>query len=168
MHKLIDYTGESVAESELLVRLLCSPLYYNEATNQVNPDAFDLRLLGPQRDKKEQYVSLIRREKCIDEDDFCSALEVGYDIWDKKTWEDNSYYGYGTFVCKDALSVNDIIEIWPLAKSKEHHVGMFYAKSSDEYYEGPLPKDDPEILEMLVDLSDLIADTIEKAPERYQ
>lgn len=166
MHKQIDYTGEGVLGSELLVRLLCSPLYYNTTTNQVNPDVFDLRMLGPKRDNKETYVSLIRKEKCIDEAEFYSVLEVGYDIWDKKSWENNSYYGYGTFVCQDALSVKDIIEIWPLVRSKEHHVGLFYAKSNDEYYEGPLPKDDPEILEMLVDLSDLIANSIEKAPER--
>lgn len=69
-------------------------------------------------------------------------------------------------MCQDALSVNEIIEIWPLVQSKEHHVGLFYARRSDEYYAGPLSKDDPEILEMLVYLSDLIASSIEKAHER--
>ena len=164
-YKKIDKTAEAIGGGECLIRLLCTPLYYDEMTHQVNPDAFDLRLLGKNQEQKEYFVSLFRKGKFADEDSFLSALHVGYDIWDKKPWETNSFFGYGTFVCQDALDVNSMIEIWPLLGS-DVHIGMFYAKSDDEYYSGPLPKDNPEILEMLTDLADLITDTVEKAPEK--
>ena len=165
-HKEIDASAGCVGGTVSLIRLLCTPLYYNETTRQVNPDAFDLRLMGKNHDQKEPYVSLIRRDMFDDEEGFLSALQVGYAIWDNKPWETNKYYGYGTFVCQEALAVNDMIEVWPLLQSKEHHVGMFYAKSDDEYYSGPLPKDNPEILEMLSDLADLISGTIETVSEK--
>lgn len=165
-HKEIDTSTGCVDGTVSLIRLLCTPLYYNEMTRQVNPDAFDLRLTGKNHDQKETFVSLIRRDKFDDDESFLSALEVGYVIWDKKPWETNRYYGYGTFVCQEALAVNDMIEIWPLLQSKEYHVGMFYAKSDDEYYSGPLPKDNPDILEMLSDLADLISDTVVTTSEK--
>lgn len=165
-HKKIDSTAECVVGTEALVRLLCTPLYYNEKTHQVSPDTFDLRLMGKNQDQKEDFVSLFRRNKLDSEESFHSALQVGYSVWDNKSWETNSYYGYGTFFCQEALIINDMIEIWPLVQSKDYHIGMFYAKSDEEYYSGPLPKDNPVILEMLSDLADLIAESVEKAPKK--
>ncbi|MCQ2082450.1 MAG: hypothetical protein MJZ11_12400 [Lachnospiraceae bacterium] len=141
-----------ICSEESLIRLLCSPWYYDENKKCVNPDAFDLRVL---QSGLEEFVSLGRFTGFENETDIKEFLfGLGPKIWKKDN--SNSYWGYGTFKCGDALEVNDKIEIHPLQNSKSHHVGMFYKKSDNEYYRGPLPKDDIEILEMLSDLADLL------------
>ena len=54
--KKIDYSAESIADDEVIMRLLCSPLYYDETTGQVNIDAFDLRMMGRLQDQPEHFA----------------------------------------------------------------------------------------------------------------
>lgn len=70
----IDYDADKIGSEETLIRLLCSPLYYNEQTKQVNIDAFDLRMIGK---RPESYVSLGRKSKFIDEDKKKNFLKRG-------------------------------------------------------------------------------------------
>ena len=164
--KAIDYTAGSINDDEKLIRLLCSPLQYDKTTHQVSVDAFDLRLLGKNGDNPEPYTSLIRCKCFSKEEDLVKYLYLGYRIWDDKPSETNTYYGYATFLCADARAVSPIIEIWPLKGDKPVHIGMFFVQDEYRYYKGPLPKSDPVILEMLGDLSELIADSIIEAPVR--
>ncbi len=164
--KKIDPQGTPVGEDEVLIRLLCSPLQYDKETKQVSIDAFDLRMMGKNHDNPEHYASLGRRSAFADEEDeFQEYLQKGYSIWNDKEWEENEYYGYGTFRCKDALDVSNMVEIHPL-KGAAQHIGMYYEKNEDEYYKGPLPKENLEVFEMLSDLADLINDTVVVAPAR--
>ena len=163
--KKIAPQGVPVEDDELLIRLLCSPLQYDKETQQVSIDAFDLRMMGKNLDNPEHYASLGRRSAFVDNDEFQEYLQKGYSIWDDKDWEENDYYGYGTFRCKDALDISERIEIHPL-KGAAQHIGMYYAKNENEYYKGPLPKENLEVFEMLSDLADLINDTVVVAPER--
>ncbi len=157
--KSIDYSPEnSIPDSELLVRLLCTPLYYNKETQQVNPDAFDLRLLGADKSKGEEYVSLISKINCDDSTFESELLQLGYKIWDSKSNESNRYCGYGSFLCGIARGISDKIEIMPLNGPNERHRGLFYVKNDDEYYKGPLPKDDPKIVNMLSLLAEMLED----------
>jgi hypothetical protein len=39
---------------------------------------------------------------------------------------------------------------------------MFYAKNDSEYYAGTLPKNNPEILEMLYDLAQMLSKRVTK------
>ena len=153
----IDYNGEKVLDDETLIRLLCSPLFYNEQTHQVNLDAFDLRMLGK---RPETYVSLGRKKEFDTETQFNTFLQKGFLIWNPK--KKDKYYGYGEFLCTDALSVSKRIEINPLKGNDKSHIGMFYAKDENNYYSGPLPKNDPEILEMLSDLAAILSDKVVK------
>jgi len=164
--KKIDYAERIVEDSEHLLRMLCSPLYYDEATGQVNLDAFDLRMMGRLQDQPERFASVGRDGQFHDDNERQHYLQFGYTVWDDKDWNPNHYYGYGTFKAGDARAVSNRIEFWPLKGSAAYHVGLFYAKSEDEYFKGPLPKEDPEILLMLSGLASLIEDTIQKAPER--
>lgn len=164
-NKKIDPQGTPVEGDEILVRLLCSPLQYDRETQQVSIDAFDLRMMGRNHDNPEHFASLGRKNAFADEEEFMEYLQKGYSIWNDKDWEDNEYYGYGIFLCKDARAVSDIVEILPL-KGAAQHIGMFFAKDEDEYFKGPLPKENPDILEMLSDLSDLINDSVVVAPVR--
>lgn len=68
----------------------------------------------------------------------------------------NVFTGYGMFSCGDARDVHDMIRIYPLKESKEFHIGLFYVKSDGSLYEGPLPKTDADVLEVLADLADLL------------
>ena len=88
----IDYDAEKVGKKEMLIRLLCSPLYYDEQTCQVNIDAFDLRMLGK---SPETYVSIGRKSKLETEEKFKNFIEKGYRIWNTK--KKDKYYGYGVF-----------------------------------------------------------------------
>lgn len=160
--KKIDSEGIPVSDKETLIRLLCSPQYYNEDMNIVNPDAFDLRILNS--GDYECFVSLGRVNGFQSQDDVDWYLSsMGYKIWDDKCDSENHYYGYGTFECGDAREVHNMIEIHPLTGSKSH-IGLFYRHPDGGFYSGPLPKSDPEILEMLSDLSDLL--DVKKAPTR--
>lgn len=163
--KKIDPQGTPVDGGEMLIRLLCSPLQYDKVTRQVSIDAFDLRMMGPAHDNPEHFASLGRRSAIGDDDELQEYLQKGYSIWNDKDWEENEYYGYGTFFCKDALATSDMVEIQPL-KGFAQHIGMFFAKNEDEYYEGPLPKEQLEVFETLSDLAELINDTVVVAPAR--
>lgn len=153
----IDYNEGKVTDEETLIRLLCSPLFYNEQTHQVNIDAFDLRMLGKH---PETYVSLGRKKELGTEAQFNKFLQKGYQIWNTK--KKDKYYGYGEFACAEALSISPKIEINPLKGNDKSHIGMFYAKDENNYYSGPLPKSDPEILEMLADLAAMLSDRVVK------
>jgi hypothetical protein len=163
----IDYTAEPIGEEEFMIRLLCSPLYYDKATHIVSAEAFNLRMMGREANTPEQYASLGRKKVLEAEETLDGYLQVGYKVWDDKAWETNEYTGYGTFLCADALKVNPKrIEINSLCGGQAGHVGMFYVKSETEYFKGPLPMEDAEIAEMLGDLSALIADSIAPAPKK--
>lgn len=153
----IDYDADKIGSEETLIRLLCSPLYYNEQTKQVNIDAFDLRMLGK---RPETYVSLGRKSELLDEGKYKQFIEKGFRIWNSK--KTDKYYGYGEFQCSQALSTSDTIEINPLKGEDKSHIGMFYAKNDDEYFAGPLPKNNPEILEMLYDLAQMLSNKVTK------
>lgn len=161
----IDSQGTPVDGDEMLIRLLCSPLQYDKETRQVSIDAFNLRMMGKNHDNPEHFASLGRRTAFGGEDEFMEYLQKGYSIWNDKEWEENEYYGHGTFLCKDALTTSEMVEIHPL-KGAAQHIGMFYAKNDDEYYKGPLPKDQLDVFEMLSDLAGLISDTVVVAPAR--
>lgn len=163
--KKIDLQGTPVAGDEVLIRLLCSPLHYDKETQQVSIDAFDLRMLGKNHDNPEHYASLGRSSAFADKEESLEYLQKGYFIWDDKDGEENEYYGHGTFLCEKAIAISDLIEIHPL-KGVPSHIGMFYAKNENEYYKGPLPKENIEVFEMLSDLADLINDTVTVAPAR--
>lgn len=167
-HKKIDYAANTIEDSEHLLRLLCSPLYYDETTGQVNVDAFDLRMMGRLQDQPEHFASIGRDDLFNDDNERQNYLQFGYAVWDDKGWNPNYYYGYGTFKAGDARRVSNRIEFWPLKRSATYHIGLFYAKSEEEYFKGPLPKDEPEILIMLSELAALIEKTIQKAPERSE
>ncbi len=153
----IDYDADKIGSEETLIRLLCSPLFYNEQTKQVNIDAFDLRMLGK---RPETYISLGRKSELLDEDKYKQFIEKGFRIWNSK--KTDKYYGYGEFQCSQALSISDAIEINPLKGDDKAHVGMFYAKNDKEYFAGPLPKNNPEILEMLYDLAQMLSNKVTK------
>ena len=163
--KKIDPQGIPVAGDETLIRLLCSPLQYDKETRQVSIDAFDLRMMGKNHDNPEHFASLGRTSSIDGEDEMEEYLQKGYSIWNDKEWEENEYYGHGSFCCKDAVATSDMVEIHPL-KGVAQHIGMFYAKNEDEYYKGPLPKENLEVFEMLSDLAGLISDTVVVAPPR--
>ena len=163
----IDYAAEPIGGEELMIRLLCSPLYYDKATHIVSAEAFNLRMMGKEANTPEPYASLGRKKVLEAEGTLDGYLQVGYKVWNDKAWETNEYAGYGTFLCADALKVNPKrIEINPLCGGQKGHVGMFFVKSDTEYFKGPLPMEDAEIAEMLGDLSALIADNIAPAPEK--
>ena len=153
----IDYEAEKVGEKEMLIRLLCSPLYYDEQTRQVNIDAFDLRMLGK---RPETYVSIGRKSELETEEKFKKFIEKGYRIWNTK--KKDKYYGYGEFQHDKALSISNKIEVNPLKDEDKSHIGLFYIKNDKEYYTGPLSKNDPEILEMLYELAKMLSDRVTK------
>lgn len=161
--KVIDVTANPIDDGETLARLLCSPLYFDETSKIVNLDAFDLRRL-PSGDL-EEYVSLARIQNFDSKEGFNEYLATkGYEIWDDKQNDNNKYYGYGRFNCKEAREVHEMIVINPLIGKNKSHVGLFYKHSSGGYYCGPLPKEDPTVLEVLHDLSSLLE--VQKAPDR--
>ena len=160
----INLECDSIKDDETLIRLLCSPLFYNKETNIVNIDAFDLRMF--KSGKLEKYVSLAR-PSCFESEDALSKYlsEKGYVIWDDKKNEENFYSAYGLFNCKEAREVHEMIEINPLIGTDITHIGLFYKNSDGGYYCGPLPKtDNPDILEVLSDLADLLE--VKLAPSR--
>lgn len=166
--KKIDYEASPIGDEECLVRLLSSPLCYDKETNQVTVDAFDLRLLGRKEPyQEEQFASLSRRDLFADQSEFEAYLPIGFRIWDDKEGCDQQYYGHSTFVCGDAKAISPIIEIHPIKGNDPKHAGVFYVKSDTEYYRGPLPKDDDNILEVLTDLSALLVDVV-LAPQRNE
>lgn len=152
--KSIDDNGTPIDDNELLLRLLCSPQYYDEETGIVNVDAFDLRKLS--KGGLEDYVSVNIKQKLVEENKFEDFCKKGF----KLNWPEhdpqNVYYGVGEFLCKKAREVHSMVEINPLKGPDKSHVGLFYKKSDVEYYKGPLPKDNPEILELLNDLALLV------------
>lgn len=161
--KIIDGNTEPIGNDESLVRLLCTPLYFNKELKTVNADAFDLRVL--KSGDNEEYVSLARVKAFVSEEKFDEYLATrGYRIWDDNVTNENNYYGYGVFNCKDAKEVHSMIEINPLLCKDKSHVGLFYKHPLGGYYCGPLPKTNPEILEVLSDLADLIK--VKEAPKR--
>lgn len=143
--------SKNIENSETLLRLLCSPLYFNEVLGIVNPDAFDLRMLPS--GELEDFVSLGRKKYFDTEEKFNNYIQFGHRI----TWPvfnpPNQYTAYGEFNCEDAKEVNQMVKIQLLNKG---HVGLYYVKQDGEYYKGPLPKTDPEILDMLTNLADLL------------
>lgn len=154
----IDKSAAIVENNEILLRLLCSPQFYDEQQGIVNIDVFDLRMLGSNGDIPEEYVSLGRNKYLNSPEEFKKYLLLGNIIKWPPNEPKNKFYGHGSFLCQDAREVHNMIEIHPLLKSKEYHIGLFYAKSENEYYRGPLPKDSNlEILEMLMDLADLLS-----------
>lgn len=165
--KKIDYNAAPVGDGAVLIRLLCSPLYYDKETNIVSAEAFNLRMMGKKKAQEEQFASLGHKEFLIADNMYDDFIQLGYHVWDDKEGEDNEYVAYGTLLCQDAIKVKpDCIEIHHLAKGKKGHVGLFYAKNEDEYYKGPLPTNQVEVLEMLNDLSNLIANSVTLAPDR--
>lgn len=147
----IDNQGDPVLDEEVLMRLLCSPKFYDSVTGLVNPDAFDLRIFGNM--EMEEYVSLFLKNKSIENGILEEHIQFGY----KVSWpEANSYSGYGKFRCGDAREVHSMVEINPVKGKDKTHVGLFYRKSPTEYYLGPLPKDNPEVLQTLCGLADLL------------
>jgi len=163
----IDNSASPVMGGDLLIRLLCSPLYYDKETHIVSAEAFNLRMMGKDKTDKEQFASLGHKGNLDAEGKYNDYLQLGYRIWDDKAWEPNEYAGYGTFKCEDVRNVNpERVEIHPVVGGNKGHVGLFYAKDENEYFKGPLPIEEPDILEMLNDLSALISDTIVQAPDR--
>lgn len=70
----IDRNSDLIDDEERLLRLLCSPKYFNKELNLVNADAFDLRTL---RDGElEEYVSLARIKAFRSEEKFEKYLET--------------------------------------------------------------------------------------------
>lgn len=157
MSKIID-------NSETLLRLLCSPQYYNEALDIVNPDAFDLRVLPS--GTLEDFVSLGRKKYLDTEEKFNNYIQFGYRIKWPAFNPPNQYIAYGEFNCKDAREVNEMVKIQSLDRGHEWHVGLYYVKKNGEYYKGPLPKIDPEILDVLTSLADLLNVTRVQHKER--
>lgn len=153
---IIDHSASAVVGEERLVRLLCSPLYYDKETGIVNPDAFDLRMLGRNKDVPETYASLGRKLYLDTKEKFDEYVAYGYKIKWPEYDPQNVYVGYGEFLCGKALQVHDMVKIYPLNGGVPYHIGLFYAKSDGTFYKGPLPKTDAEILEVLSDLSDLL------------
>lgn len=161
----IDRSAEPIGNEEALVRLLCSPCYFNVELNIVNIDAFDLRTL--QNGTLEEFVSLARINAFSSEKKLEEFLATkGYKIWDDKPNVEDGYYGYGIFNCRDAREVHSMIEINPLIGQNKKHIGLFYKHPSGGYYRGPLPKTDHEILEVLSDLANLLI--VQKAPVRLK
>lgn len=159
----IDSTADPIGNEETLLRLLCSPSYYNEEHNIVNADTFDLRVL--KSGALEEYVSLARLSCFASQEEYKEYLSsFGYKMWDDRADVEEHYYGYGIFNCADAREVHQMVEINPLSKGKKSHVGLFYKAPQGGYYCGPLPKDNVEVLEMLSDLADLLSVTV--APSR--
>lgn len=159
----IDSSAEPIGNEETLLRLLCSPSYYNEEHGIVNADAFDLRVL--KGGSLEEYVSLARLSCFGSLEEYQQYLSTaGYRIWDDKEEAEDHYYGYGIFNCADAREVHQMVEINPLVRGKKSHVGLFYKAPQGGYYCGPLPKDNVEVLEVLSDLADLLSVTV--APPR--
>lgn len=166
-NKHIDHHANPLAKEEMMIRLLCSPLYYDKTTRIVSAEAFNLRMMGRKKTEPEQFASLGHKEQLEAAGKLEDYYQLGYKVWDDKSWEDNEYAGYGTFRCGDACRVNpQRIEIHPLIGDNKGHIGLFYVKSDEEYFRGPLPMDDDEIVEMLSDLSNMIADTISVPPPR--
>ena len=149
--------SNSIENPETLLRLLCSPQYYNEELNIVNPDAFDLRMLPS--GKPESFVSLGRKKYLATDEEFNKYIDLGRRIHWPVSTPANQFTAYGEFNCEDAREVHQMIQIKALDKSNAWHIGLYYYKQNDECYEGPLPKTDPGILEMLSDLSDLLVVT---------
>lgn len=151
----IDFDAEEIAGEEQLARLLCSPQYYDTERNIVNNDAFDLRIL--KSGVKEQFVSLGRLKFMPTEKDLDAYLTLGERI----KWPDhdpkNVFSAYGEFNCGDAREVHDMVRIHPLKGDNKKHIGLFYAKHDGGYFEGPLPKTDTDVLEVLSDLADLVS-----------
>ena len=160
--KKIDYSASSVTNDEVLIRLLCSPLYYDEVTGQVSIDAFDLRMMGQKGNQPEHFASIGRDSNFVDNTERLHYLQAGYSVWDGKEWNPNSYL----FFAGQVKAISKRIELWPLKQSAAYHIGLFYAASEDTFFKEPLPKDNPEILLMLSELAELIEDNIHKAPPR--
>ena len=152
----IDSEALAVEDDERLVRLLCSPLYYDRQTGMVSPDAFDLRILGKNKDKPESYVSLGRMLYLDSKEKFDGYVANGNKIKWPAHNPKNVFAGYGMFLCGDARDVHEMVRVHPLKGSKEFHIGLFYVKADGTLYEGPLPKTDADVLEMLADLADLL------------
>lgn len=164
--KAIDYQAPAIVDNEVLIRLLCSPLYYDETTGQINVDAFDLRMLGRLQNQPEHYASIGRDMKFANDDERQRFLQGGYAIWDDKDWNPNSYFGHCIIHAGEARAVSDRIEFWPLKGGADYHIGLFYAKSFAQYFKGPLPKEKPEILAMLAELAELAEANVFKAQSR--
>lgn len=161
----IDYKAQAIGDEESMIRLLCSPQYYDKETHIVSAETFNLRLF--KNNVPETYVSLGREEVMVKDGTLSDFLHKGYRIWGNRKNNPNEYTAYGKFCTGEARMVNEnIIEINPLIGDDKGHVGMFYIKSEDEYYKGPLPTDDAEIAGMLYDLADMIAETIKPAPQK--
>ena len=67
-------TVPAIENHETLFRLLCSPQFYNETLDIVNPDAFDLRMLP--KNKPEEYVSLGRKIYLDTEEEFNKEVHL--------------------------------------------------------------------------------------------
>lgn len=148
-------TIDQIEGNEQLIRLLCSPSFYDKEKNQINPDTFDLRKLPS--GTPEEYVSLGRVKYFETPEKKANYINLGIKIH----WPNgNTFSAYGEFNCEDAREVHEMIEISPLKSDNKSHVGLFYANPKGGYYKGPLPKTDPEILEVLMDLADLLKITI--------
>lgn len=142
-----------VENQEDLIRLLCTPDYYNEEIGMVTPDAFDLRNLGKRG--PESYVSLGRCKYLDTQEKLEKYLKLGDIIWRQHAKQKNTYYGYGIFCCQDAREVHDMVEINPVEEGGPEHIGLFYKKPEGGYYSGPLPKTE-EVIEMLGDLASIV------------
>ena len=150
-------TVPDIENSETLFRLLCSPQFYNETLDIVNPDAFDLRMLP--KNKPEDYVSLGRKIYLDTEEEFNKYIQLGHRIKWPAFNPPNQYTAYGAFNCGEAREVHQMVEIKALEKGPAWHVGLYYTKPNGEHYAGPLPKTDPEILDVLSSLADLLTVT---------
>lgn len=158
----IDPNALPVNDDETLIRLLCSPLYYDAENDLVNNDAFDLRIL--KSGKLETYVSLARLKMFSSQDEINQYLSsAGYKMWDDKDDCEQNYYGYGVFNCGDAREVHDMIEVNPVNEGAPSHIGLFYKDDNGSYFKGPLPKNEI-INEVLSDLAELLE--VKKAPQR--
>lgn len=146
-----------IENSETLLRLLCSPQYYDETLDIVNPDAFDLRILPSGH--PEDFVSLGRKIYLDTKEKLNDYIDLGHRIKWPSFNPPNQYTAFGEFNCEDAREVHPMVDIKTLKKGPSWHVGLYYAKSDGGHYTGPLPKTDPEILEMLSDLADLLVVT---------
>lgn len=97
----ISFSKPHICEGETVARLLSSPLFYDEKTQQVNIEAFNLRTFP--NGEEETYISLSRLSY-IDK----KHLDKKGKYIFKKT--DGKYVGYGTFQPKD-INNNSLAEL---------------------------------------------------------
>lgn len=140
----ISFSKPPIREDEIVARLLASPLFYDEETQQVNIEAFNLRTFS--NGEKESYLSLSRLTYI----DKLHLNKKGKYIF-KKT--DDKYIGYGVFKPKDILELDET-RVFPVKSGTAEHCGLFYFINRMQQ-KGDLT-DHPELFHVLKKLSRIL------------